>query len=145
MGSFQIRKIYTDGTLTVEKDGNEGDLDGQTIEQLYLPVKKYFIKKYKAPVVLNVHVTRTGVPCLDFIGDSRMPEDFNYDRVIDTYRKVVDVFTHSDYKITAMTEFKTNIGPCISYLSGDSNKINVHSSKYDQSLFALVRELYPTT
>ena len=143
MGSFQIRKIQKNGELTLQREGSEGELDESTIEQLYLPVKKYFVKKYQAPIVLNVHITRNGTPCLDFIGDARIPSDFDFDHLIDTYRKVVHVFTQSNYDATSLRDFKTNISPCIPYLSGDSRKIITHSDKYDYAVFRLVRELYP--
>ncbi|MBR2831161.1 hypothetical protein IKE83_02270, partial [Candidatus Saccharibacteria bacterium] len=139
MGKFQIRKIYKDGTLSTENHGSEGELDNHTIEQLYIPVKKYFIKKYEAPIALSVHYTRHGIPCLDFIGDARVPEDFSYDRVIKTYRKVVKIFVKSDYSVTNIGDFKTNIGPCIAYLSGDKEEIKVNNNHYNERLFALVK------
>ena len=139
MGNFQIRHIRKDGTLTIEQNGNEGELDNIIIEQLYTPVKKYFVKKYQAPIALNIHFTSNGTPCLDFIGDARIPADFDYNRVIDTYRKVVDIFTKSDYDVR---DFKLSISPCIPYLAGDSDKIVVHSDKYDTAIFDLVKALY---
>ena len=142
MGNFQIRHIRKDGTLTIEQNGNEGELDDIIIEQLYTPVKKYFVKKYQAPIALNIHFTRNGTPCLDFIGDARIPADFDYNRVIDTYRKVVDVFAKSDYDVTSLRDFKLSISPCIPYLAGDSDRIVVHSDKYDTAIFDLAKALY---
>lgn len=143
LGNFQIRHIKKNGTLTVEQNGNEGELESFIIEQLYTPVKKYFVKKYKAPIALNIHFTRAGVPCLDFIGDARIPVNFDYEHVTDTYRKVVDIFTQSNYSVSSIDAFKKNISPCIPYLAGDSTKISTHNSEYDQAVFQLATKLYP--
>lgn len=141
--SFTIRQIKKDGEFTIDQHGDEAILDDHVIEQLYLPVKKYFIKKYQAPITLSVHRTRAGIPCLDFIYDARISEEFNHELVVNTYRKVVDVFMQSDYDVNSLQRFKINIGPCVPLLAGDRDQIVVHSDKYDRKLFALVRELYP--
>ena len=144
MGSFVIRQIKKDGEIELNRQGEEAHLDDRTIEQLYLPVKKYLVKKYQAPVTLSVHHTRTGVPCLDFIYDARIADDFDHELVVSTFRKVVDIFTQSNYDIKTLPKFKNNIGPCIPLLAEESDQITVHSDKYDRELFDLVYKLYPT-
>lgn len=140
---FQVRKVYPDGIVGTLRDGVEADLDESVLEQLYIPIKKYFVKKYQAPIALYARSTTTGALCLDFIGDARVPKDFNYERSISALHKVANIFVKSDYDASTIAEFKVNIGPCVSYLVGDRTDIKVDSNRYDDQLFDLVKELYP--
>lgn len=127
---FVIRKIENTGSYQASEK-----LDDYTLLRLYTPVKKYFIKEHKAPVVLNIHRTRDGIACLDFIRDNRCPEDFDENRLISLYLDIVDgyVKSHED-----LEEYRRNLRDTIPMLLGEKvdKKTNVVIDPYLIGVYA---------
>lgn len=115
---FNIRLIENAGTFNISKEASE-KLDDYTLLRLYTPVKKYFIAAHQAPVVLNIHRTRDGVACLDFIRDARCPEDFDESRLIAIYLKMVDGYVRSNEDLE---EYRKKIRYTIPLLLGEHER-----------------------
>ena len=116
---FVVRKIEKTGEqFHISPEASE-KLDEYTLLKLYTPVKKYFIREHQAPVCLNLHRTRDGVACMDFIKDSRCPSDFDENRLIDVYLKVVDGYVKSNQDLE---EYRRMIRYTIPLLLGEHER-----------------------